>query len=190
MKGMLLSSAVIAQMQLSADDAQHRLVGSRRAPFFLSPLRPTKKEPRASGRIARLPRTERKERVAIVAARWLSSGTFLTLENLNIRCPTKTERSMVTADRMLKFAADCELMAKASRSKENRSVWIRPAQRRCGAEFLCNEDEAAGPVKVVGKAPACEFPGSSLATRQRTRRIVVLIQRKKSAWPGPIALCR
>ena len=46
---------------------------------------------------------------------------------------------MVTADRMLKFAADCERMAKASRSKENRSVWIGLAQRWVRCAELMNE---------------------------------------------------
>jgi hypothetical protein len=44
--------------------------------------------------------------------------------------------SMQTTDRFLKFAAECESMAKLSPSPDNRAVWNRLAQRwiRC-AEF-------------------------------------------------------
>ncbi len=44
---------------------------------------------------------------------------------------------MNTADRFLRFAAECEVMAKISRSSENRSVWNRLAQRwqRCAELF-------------------------------------------------------
>jgi hypothetical protein len=44
---------------------------------------------------------------------------------------------MNTADRFLRFAAECEVMAKISRSPENRTVWSGLAQRwqRC-AELL------------------------------------------------------
>jgi hypothetical protein len=44
---------------------------------------------------------------------------------------------MNTADRFLRFAAECEVMAKISRSRENRTVWSGLAQRwqRC-AELL------------------------------------------------------
>jgi hypothetical protein len=40
---------------------------------------------------------------------------------------------MHTADRFLKFAAECKLMAKSTRSTENRAVWNGLAQRwlRC-----------------------------------------------------------
>jgi hypothetical protein len=44
---------------------------------------------------------------------------------------------MNTSDRFLRFAAECEVMAKFSRSPENRAVWSGLAQRwqRC-AELL------------------------------------------------------
>ncbi len=44
---------------------------------------------------------------------------------------------MNTADRFLRFAAECEVMAKFSRSPENRSVWNGLAQRwqRCAELF-------------------------------------------------------
>jgi hypothetical protein len=44
---------------------------------------------------------------------------------------------MNTSDRFLRFAAECEVMAKRSRSPENRTVWSGLAQRwqRC-AELL------------------------------------------------------
>ena len=44
---------------------------------------------------------------------------------------------MNTADRFLRFAAECEVMAKFSRSRESRTVWNGLAQRwqRC-AELM------------------------------------------------------
>lgn len=40
---------------------------------------------------------------------------------------------MDTSEKFLRFAAECELMAKFTRSPENRSVWTRMAERwiRC-----------------------------------------------------------
>jgi hypothetical protein len=46
---------------------------------------------------------------------------------------------MITADEVLKFAADCKRMAKVSRSKENKSVWIGLAQRWVRCAELMNE---------------------------------------------------
>jgi len=56
---------------------------------------------------------------------------------------------MNTADRFLRFAAECEVMAKISRSPENRTVWSGLAQRwqRC-AELVDNQysnDHARSP---------------------------------------------
>ena len=44
---------------------------------------------------------------------------------------------MDTADRFLRFAAECEVMAKFTRSQENKAVWTGLAQRwlRC-AELI------------------------------------------------------
>ena len=44
-------------------------------------------------------------------------------------------------DRFLRFAAECEVMAKFSRSRENRAVWNGLAQRwlRC-AELMDHQD--------------------------------------------------
>jgi len=44
---------------------------------------------------------------------------------------------MDTADRFLRFAAECEVMAKFTRSRENKAVWNGLAQRwlRC-AEMM------------------------------------------------------
>jgi hypothetical protein len=40
---------------------------------------------------------------------------------------------MDPSERFLRFAAECELMAKFTRSRENKTVWIRMAERwvRC-----------------------------------------------------------
>jgi len=48
---------------------------------------------------------------------------------------------MNTSDRFLRFAAECELMAKLSPSPENRAVWSTLAQRwvRC-AELIDHQD--------------------------------------------------
>jgi len=48
---------------------------------------------------------------------------------------------MNTSDRFLRFAAECEVMAKLSPSSENRAVWGTLAQRwiRC-AELIDHQD--------------------------------------------------
>ena len=48
---------------------------------------------------------------------------------------------MNTSDRFLRFAAECEVMAKFSRTSENRTVWSGLAQRwtRC-AELVDQQD--------------------------------------------------
>jgi hypothetical protein len=44
---------------------------------------------------------------------------------------------MNAADRLLRFAAECEVMAKFNRSRENRTVWSDLAQRwQRGAELV------------------------------------------------------
>lgn len=49
---------------------------------------------------------------------------------------------MHTTDRFLRFAAECEVMAKFTRSAENKAVWTGLAQRwlRC-AELMDREHE-------------------------------------------------
>lgn len=51
---------------------------------------------------------------------------------------------MDATDRFLRFAAECEVMAKFSRSPENRAVWSGMAQRwiRC-AELMDRQDSDA-----------------------------------------------
>lgn len=48
---------------------------------------------------------------------------------------------MITSDRFVRFAAECEVMAKFTSSPENRVVWNRIAERwlRC-AELLERQD--------------------------------------------------
>ncbi|HEX8811239.1 MAG TPA: hypothetical protein VF742_04530 [Terracidiphilus sp.] len=62
---------------------------------------------------------------------------------------------MSPSEKFLKFAAECELMAKFTRSRENRTVWIRMAERwqRC-AELYDRESSAV--------------QSSSMAKRHRT----------------------
>jgi hypothetical protein len=62
---------------------------------------------------------------------------------------------MDTTDRFLRFAAECEVMAKFTRSAENKAVWTGLAQRwmRC-AELMDRDHEPAR--------------HSHLAKRQRT----------------------
>ena len=52
---------------------------------------------------------------------------------------------MNTSDRFLKFAAECQVMAKFSPSSENRAVWRGLAQRwiRC-AELMEHQDSEDG----------------------------------------------
>lgn len=60
---------------------------------------------------------------------------------------------MNTADRFLRFAAECEVMAKSSRSPENRSVWSGLAKRwqRC-AELFDDQYDRISSVKRNPKA--------------------------------------
>jgi hypothetical protein len=48
---------------------------------------------------------------------------------------------MMTSDRLMRFAAECEVMAKFTQSQESRLTWNRIAQRwlRC-AELLEQQD--------------------------------------------------
>ena len=58
-----------------------------------------------------------------------------------IRRPSAEDFPMHTSDRFLRFAAECEVMAKFSLGPENRAVWSRLAQRwiRC-AELIDQQD--------------------------------------------------
>ena len=63
---------------------------------------------------------------------------------------------MDASERFLKFAAECELMAKATRDRENKTVWRGMAQRwiRC-AELVERQSllaHAASSMKQRGKA--------------------------------------
>jgi hypothetical protein len=51
---------------------------------------------------------------------------------------------MDTSERFLRFAAECELMAKATRDRENKTVWRSIAQRwiRC-AELVEQQNSSA-----------------------------------------------
>ena len=51
---------------------------------------------------------------------------------------------MDTSEKFLRFAAECELMAKFTRSPENRTVWTRMAERwmRC-AQLYDRESSVA-----------------------------------------------
>ena len=62
---------------------------------------------------------------------------------------------MDASERFLKFAAECELMAKATRDRENKTVWRGMAQRwiRC-AELVEQQSllaHAASSMKQRGK---------------------------------------
>jgi hypothetical protein len=64
---------------------------------------------------------------------------------------------MITSDRFVRFAAECEVMAKFTPSHENKIVWNRIAQRwlRC-AELLDRQDADA---RQRRKAPKPARPG-------------------------------
>ena len=51
---------------------------------------------------------------------------------------------MLTSDRFLRFAAECEVMAKFTHSRENKMAWNRIAERwlRC-AELIDKQDSDA-----------------------------------------------
>jgi hypothetical protein len=54
------------------------------------------------------------------------------------------DQSMITSERFVRFAAECEVMAKFTPNRENRMVWNQIAQRwlRC-AELLDRRDADA-----------------------------------------------
>jgi hypothetical protein len=67
---------------------------------------------------------------------------------------------MDPAERFLRFAAECEFMAKFTRNPENRLVWARMAERwiRCARLYGDNAILHAG-----GSAPRRRTPAPSLA---------------------------
>ena len=50
---------------------------------------------------------------------------------------------MDVSERFLRFAAECELMAKFTRSRENRTVWRRMAERWIRCAHLIDEQSIA-----------------------------------------------
>jgi hypothetical protein len=63
---------------------------------------------------------------------------------------------MITSDRFVRFAAECEAMAKFSRSPENRAVWSGLAERwiRCAKlmDLQDSEDHSRRSLKRHPKA--------------------------------------
>jgi len=59
---------------------------------------------------------------------------------------------MITSERFLRFAAECEVMAKFTSSQENRTAWNEIAERwvRC-AELLERQDSDALKRRKVAK---------------------------------------
>ena len=68
---------------------------------------------------------------------------------------------MYVADRFLRFAAECEVMAKSTPSPENEIVWLRMAERwiQC-AELIERQDSAA---HATGSMKRNRKPAQSLA---------------------------
>ncbi len=63
-----------------------------------------------------------------------ASGNLLDIEHLAVClvsdiAPRPPRFPMHTTDRFLRFAAECEVMAKFTRSPENKAVWNGLAQR-------------------------------------------------------------
>jgi hypothetical protein len=52
---------------------------------------------------------------------------------------------MITSDRLLKFAAECEVMAKFTRSREDRVAWSEIAQRWLRCAELMEQQDSDGP---------------------------------------------
>ena len=67
---------------------------------------------------------------------------------------------MNLSDKFMRFAAECELMAKLARSPENKTVWVRMAERwvRC-AQLYDRETSAArdGSRAMRHRTPAHSF---------------------------------
>jgi hypothetical protein len=61
---------------------------------------------------------------------------------------------MNTSDRFLRFAAECEVMAKLSRTPENRAVWSGLAERwiRC-AKFMDRQDSESHSRRFLKRHP-------------------------------------
>ena len=79
---------------------------------------------------------------------------FVAIEFVFItRLATHGGRPMDASDRFLRFAAECELMAKGSRDPENKTVWRGMAERwaRC-AELIQRQKHLIGSKRTVHEA--------------------------------------
>ena len=65
---------------------------------------------------------------------------------------------MNTSDRFLRFAAECKVMAKFSRTPETRAVWSGLAQRWVRCAELVDQQRIKRP-----PSPLCEAPSESIA---------------------------
>ena len=64
---------------------------------------------------------------------------------------------MHTSDRLLKFAAECEAMAKIARDKENKIMWSGLAQRWLRCADLTNQlDSSSHRSKLGGRRTSVE----------------------------------
>jgi hypothetical protein len=65
---------------------------------------------------------------------------------------------MNTSDRFLRFAAECEVMAKFSRSPENRAVWSGLAERwiRC-AKLMDHQDSESHSRRFLKRHPKAVY---------------------------------
>jgi hypothetical protein len=72
----------------------------------------------------------------------IAAGTFSAAERFaELKSHHAGRSRMMTSDRLLRFAAECEVMAKFTQNSESRVTWNRIAQRwmRC-AELLERQD--------------------------------------------------
>jgi hypothetical protein len=67
------------------------------------------------------------------ASAWSPAGTILDFEHLSDIAQSGGPHMTLAADRFLKFATECQAMAKSSRQQENKRVWNGLAERwlRC-----------------------------------------------------------
>ena len=82
---------------------------------------------------------------------------------------------MNPSEKFLRFAAECEAMAKFARSRESKATWARLAARwiRC-AELTGHHWQAAGIAKVDSESPQVVSPPrrkGRLSQRGRTEQV-------------------
>jgi len=73
------------------------------------------------------------------------------LPDLESTKPAGREEPMNPSEKFLRFAAECELMAKFTRSPENKTVWTRMAERWLRCAQLYDREASAAHTSMAAK---------------------------------------